>query len=120
MIRWLAPQFGLDCDTAIKQCQAESSMNQEAKSGCGARGLMQLMPDTAKELGVDPTRWQDNIHGGLKYMKRLKAQFGSIDKALAAYNWGPGHLSKLLSEHPGDWRAHLPLETQNYLTKIIG
>lgn len=119
LIRSLAPGHGLDPEAAIRQCEAESSFHQEARSGCGAIGLYQLMPATAKWLKVNPLDWRENVAGGLKYMGLLKQQYGTLDKALAAYNWGPGNLNKALAEHPDDWRDHLPSETAHYLTRIL-
>ena len=116
----LASASRLPADVLIKQCEAESSFDQRARSAEGAIGLMQLMPDTAKELGVDAEDGKQNLHGGICYMGKLMKQFGSLDQALAAYNWGPGHLRRLLKERPRDWRQHLPPETGNYLDRIIG
>jgi soluble lytic murein transglycosylase-like protein len=120
LIRILAPGHGLDPEAAIRQCEAESSFSQAARSGCGAIGLFQLMPATAASLKVNPSDWRENIAGGLKYMGLLKHQYGSLAKALAAYNWGPGHLNQLLAAHPDEWREHLPDETARYLTRILG
>jgi soluble lytic murein transglycosylase-like protein len=120
LIRALAPGHSLEPDVAIRQCEAESSFDPTAKSSCGALGLFQLMPATAAWLKVDPLDWRANVAGGLRYMGMLQHQYGSFAKALAAYNWGPGHLNKLLAEHPADWRAHLPAETAHYLTRILG
>ena len=119
LVRWLAPQFGLSPDLIIRQCNAESAFHQAAVSPCGALGLMQLMPATAKELGVDPKKWRENITGAMRYMQRLTKKYGDCGKALAAYNWGPGHLDKLLTTNPKDWSDHLPKETKNYLIKIL-
>jgi soluble lytic murein transglycosylase-like protein len=120
LIRQLAPGQKLDAEAAIRQCAAESSFDQDARSTCGAIGLMQLMPATAVSLKVDPHDWEQNLAGGLKYMGLLQHQYGSYPKALAAYNWGPGHMNRLLEEHPADWRAHLPAETAHYLNRILG
>lgn len=118
-IYWVAPQHNLDVGILTRQCEAESSFDPEAKSHCGALGLYQLMPATAAELKVDPLDWRQNATGAMRYMARLLKQFGSYDKALAAYNWGMGNLAKLLAAHPDDWREHLPNETQNYLKRIL-
>lgn len=120
LIEMLAPEFKLPADLCIKQCEAESSFSQAARSSCGAVGLFQLMKPTAKELGVNPYDWQSNVFGGIKYMGQLLKQFGAYDRALAAYNWGMGNLSKCIATHGNMWREHLPLETRNYLNKIVG
>jgi hypothetical protein len=74
---------------------------------------MQLMPDTAKQLGVDPTDPAQNIEGGTRYLKQLHDQFGGdTDLALAAYNAGPGNVQKAGNKIP-----NIP-ETQNYVQSI--
>jgi hypothetical protein len=109
----------LDSKLHIRQCEAESNFNQAALSPCGAIGLFQLMPATADDLAVDPLNWQQNVQGGLTYMKNLYVRYKSIAKALAAYNWGIGHLDKCIDLHKEEWQSHLPLETSAYLRKIL-
>ncbi len=91
----------------------ESAYNPTAVSGAGAQGLMQLMPETAQELGVedsfDPLQ---NLLGGSRYLKQLLDKYGGdLDHALAAYNWGQGNVDRYGLEK-------MPEETRNYLTKI--
>jgi soluble lytic murein transglycosylase-like protein len=119
-IRTWAPSYGLDPELIIRQCKAESAFRQDAVSPCGALGLMQLMPATAAGLGVDPHDWHQNVNGGLRYMCAAMARFGKDPaKALAAYNCGSGRLAGLLEKHGREWREFLPLETKNYLKKIL-
>lgn len=106
-----AKRQGLDPALALTVAQIESGFNPNARSGAGAIGVMQLMPATAKGLGVDPYNVQDNIRGGVKYLKtQMDAHNNSVNKALAAYNAGPGAVAR----HGG-----VPpyAETQNYVAK---
>ena len=95
----------------------ESQFNPNATSKKGAMGLMQLMPDTAKGLGVtnayDP---RQNIMGGTKYLHQMIEKFnGDLKMGLTAYNWGEGNLAKALSKNSG-WR---PKETRDYVSGIL-
>lgn len=92
----------------------ESRWNPGALSPVGAQGLAQLMPGTARHLGVDPRDPAANLEGGVRYLRmQLNAFGGDIEKALAAYNAGPGRVQAA----GGIPRIR---ETQNYVASILG
>jgi len=84
--------------------KVESGGKQEAVSPKGATGLMQLMPATAKDLGVDPKDPQENVEGGSKYLQQQLKSFDNTELALAAYNWGPGKVRAAIEDAKSkDW-----------------
>jgi soluble lytic murein transglycosylase-like protein len=85
-----AQAAGVDPNLALAIAQNESGFNQSAISSTGAIGVMQLMPTTAQELGVNPNDLTQNIAGGIQYLSQLLTQFGGdIGLTAAAYNAGP-------------------------------
>lgn len=108
-----AKEYNVDPALVAAVAEAESNGSQNAVSSVGALGVMQLMPDTAASLGVDPNNRKDNIRGGAKYLRQMLDTFGGdVRKAVAAYNAGPG----AVKEHGG-----VPpyKETQRYVAKIL-
>ena len=80
---------GVPASLLVATAYEESRMDPAARSESGARGLLQLMPATARELRVDSDAPADNVLAGARYLQQLLARFGSVDLALAAYNAGP-------------------------------
>lgn len=109
-----AEKAGLDADFVRAVVKQESGFNERAKSRCGAAGLMQLMPATAKSLGVvDSYNAEQNIYGGTKYLKGLMDRFGgNKELALAAYNAGPNAVKKYHGIPPYQ-------ETQRYVKNVL-
>ncbi len=114
MVGSACEKYNVDPKLVMALIQQESGFNQNAISKAGAQGLMQLMPATAKSLGVmNAFNPEENINGGVKYLKNLLEQFhGNKILALAAYNAGPNAVKK----HNG-----IPpyKETQNYVRNIL-
>jgi soluble lytic murein transglycosylase-like protein len=106
--------FHLDPDLVNSVIHAESGFNSRAVSRKGARGLMQLMPDTAGKLGVsNPFDPQDNVAGGSRYLRELLERYNfDLVKALAAYNAGPQRVEQYHGVPP--YR-----ETQAYVARIV-
>lgn len=109
----IARKNGIPEDLFKKLIQQESAWNPKARSHKGAIGLAQLMPFTAKALGVNPYDPRENLEGGARYLKTQYRKFGSWRLALAAYNAGPGAVEKYNGIPP--YR-----ETRNYVRKIMG
>lgn len=113
-------KYGIDSDIINAVIKQESGFNPQSKSSAGAEGLMQLMPGTAKELGVtDAYDVGQNVDGGTKYLKGLLEMYGnSKELALAAYNAGPGTLRKRGVDEVSEI-SKLPTETRNYVQKVM-
>jgi hypothetical protein len=94
--------------------KAESDFQVRAQSSAGAQGLMQLMPETAREMGVTDTfNIEQNIAGGARYLRKMLDDFGNLKSALAAYNAGPGTVRRYNGEIP-------PFkETIHYVDRVL-
>lgn len=121
---WATPEAGLSYEPLFVQYEnqynlprgllsriayQESRYNQAAISPVGAIGLMQFMPATAADLGIDPYDAEQSISGAARYLKWLYDQLGTWPRALAGYNFGIGNVKA-----GRDW----PLETQKYVQQI--
>lgn len=113
-IQQAAAKYNLSPELIRSVIRAESNFQAEAVSPAGAKGLMQLMPETAKELGVtNPFDIQQNIDGGARYLRQMLDRFGGdLKRALAAYNAGPGAVEQYNGDVPFS-------ETRQYVQRVL-
>lgn len=104
-------KHGVDPGLLAAIAQVESGGKPDARSHAGAMGLMQFMPATARELGVNPLDPTSAINGAARLMRSHLDKFGSVEKALAAYNAGPGAVIRHAGIPPYQ-------ETQNYVHRV--
>jgi hypothetical protein len=109
----IALEEGVDPDLYLRVMYTENRGRQGPVSSAGAIGLMQLMPATAEELGVDPNNPLENARGGARYLRQQLNEFQSVPLALAAYNAGPGRVRRYGGVPPIE-------ETRNYVAQIYG
>ena len=107
--RRAARRYGLDPSIFERQIQQESGFRPNARSGAGALGIAQIIPETAKSWGVNPNDPKAALDAAAKHMAGYVQKYGSYKNALVAYNAGPGAVGKAL-----------PAETQGYISKILG
>ena len=113
MIHEAAAKYAVDPKLVSAVAEVESGGNQNAVSSAGAIGVMQLMPDTAAELGVNPYDMKSNVEGGAKYLREMLDTFdGDVKKAVAAYNAGPNAVKAYGGIPPY-------AQTQNYVTNVL-
>jgi soluble lytic murein transglycosylase-like protein len=113
LIEEAAGKTGLPGELIAAVMETESGYRPDAVSPAGALGLMQLMPATAQALGVDdPHDPRQNVLGGAEYLRQQLGHFGTVEKALAAYNAGPGAVEQYGGIPPFS-------ETQNYVRRVL-
>jgi soluble lytic murein transglycosylase-like protein len=112
-IRESAERHAVSAPLAEAVAWQESRFRQAAVSPKGAVGVMQLMPGTARRLGVDPADLKGNVDGGVAYLAQMVARFGDLPRALAAYNAGPEAVERFGGVPPF-------AETRAYVKSILG
>lgn len=125
-VKQVATQAGVSPQLAAALAMTESSgkhtnpkTGEVVKSPVGAIGLMQLMPNTAEGLGVDPYNHDQNIQGGVTYLKQMLDKYnGNETLAMMAYNWGPDNVDRWMKT--GKNPDKVPSETINYIRKVKG
>lgn len=115
-----AKNYGIDSNLILAIIKQESDFDQNSTSGCGAAGLMQIMPENFSHLGItDGYDVDQNINGGTKLLKEYLDQYGgNTEMALMAYNGGPGAMQRRGVKSASDLYK-MPQETQNYVPKVM-
>ena len=113
MARAAARKHNVPEDLFLRLVRTESNFRPAARSSKGAIGLAQLMPHTARQLGVNPHDPRENLDGGARYLAQQYRTFGNWRLALAAYNAGPGAVEQYRGVPPYK-------ETRNYVKAILG
>lgn len=113
-------KYNVDANLIKAIIKVESDFNPNTVSSAGAKGLMQLMPENCRDLGVtEPFNIEQNIDAGTRHIKEYIDMFGgSIEMGLMAYNGGPGRMKSRGVESISDLYK-MPKETQNYIPKIM-
>jgi soluble lytic murein transglycosylase-like protein len=114
LVRKYSQIYGVDVHLALAVLEVESNYDPQAESKVGAQGLMQIMPQTQKDLGLkSPFDPEANIEAGIRYLKNMLSRFSSIDCALAAYNAGPKTVNTYNGVPPYP-------ETKQYIDRVRG
>ena len=119
----VTPEAGFERLAAIT-VQSESGGNPNAVSPKGARGLMQVMPATARDpgFGIRPSNGsqQDDVRVGREYLAKMQSRYrGDLSKMWGAYNWGPGNVDAAVSRYGDRWLDYAPTETRNYVARNL-
>lgn len=115
-----ATNAGISPTYFVRQIQLESGFNPNAVSPSGAIGIAQLMPGTAKGLGIDPWNPIQALQGAAKMMANAYHQYGDYAKALASYNAGSANVNNAVASCGSNWLSCMPAETQHYVATIMG
>lgn len=120
-VRDASKKYGVSENLILAVIKQESDFDSTCTSGVGAAGLMQIMPSNYSHLGItDPYDVEQNVNGGTKLLKEYMDMYnGDIEMALMAYNGGPGTMSMRGVKSSSDLYK-MPLETQNYVPKVMG
>ena len=110
LIASIATRYGVPVDIALAVAYHESRYNQSAVGSSGEIGVYQIMPGTAVELGIDPRILEQNIEGGIRYLRGQYDRFGNWADALAAYNAGASRVAS----------GNIPSSTVGYVDRILG
>ena len=113
-------KYGVDSNLVKAIIKTESNFDPNVVSSAGAKGLMQLMPENCRDLGVeDPFNIEQNIEGGVKHIKEYIDRYnGDVEMALMAYNGGPTRMMNRGVKSMADIYK-MPKETQNYIPKVM-
>lgn len=113
-------KYGVDENLIKSIIKVESNFNPNCESSAGAKGLMQLMPENCRDLGItDPFNIEQNIDGGTRHIKEYLDRYdGNVEMALMAYNGGPTRMMRRGVKSPEDIYL-MPKETQNYVPKVM-
>ena len=113
LINRTAREHGIEPNLIKALIRVESNFNPGAVSRKGAQGLMQLMPATARQLGIDdPLEPTDNVRGGTRYLRSMLDRYGDLSRAIAAYNAGPTAVDRYGGIPPYP-------ETQDYVNRVL-
>ena len=111
---------GIDPTLFVAQINQESGFNPNALSPAGAEGIAQFMPGTARGLGVNPWDPVASLKAAAGLMGVYLKRFGNEPAALSAYNYGPAGTYNAINQYGSAWDSHVPTETQNYISNIMG